>query len=142
MNKKDKLFAEKLRSSNLRPTKQRLQISKYLFDREKTLHFTVEDLDKYFNSKNTKNKISLATLYNTVHAFKDAGHLKQIFNSHDRSYFDTNLSRHHHFFDEKNNEIIDIDSNLIKVTKLPKPPSGKSIKEVEVIVKLRSDILS
>ena len=59
MNKKDKLFAEKLRSSNLRPTKQRLQISKYLFDREKTLHFTVEDLDKYFNSKNTKNKISL-----------------------------------------------------------------------------------
>tara|TARA_A100000164_G_C21629541_1_gene640520 strand:+ start:305 stop:733 length:429 start_codon:yes stop_codon:yes gene_type:complete len=142
MDKKEKLFATKLRSSNLRPTKQRLQISKYLFDRKKTFHFTVEDLDRYFNFKNLGKKISLATLYNTVHAFKEAGHLKQIFISHDRSYFDTNISSHHHFFDEKNKEIIDIKSDLVKVSKLPKAPNGKSIKEIEVIIKVENDINS
>ena len=93
MNHKNKLYAAKLRSSNLRPTKQRLEISQYLFDREKTFHFTVDDLGKVFNSKNSSNKISLATLYNTVHAFKKAGHLREVFINRDRSYFDTNCKR-------------------------------------------------
>ena len=131
MNHKNKLYAAKLRSSNLRPTKQRLEISQYLFDREKTFHFTVDDLGKVFNSKNSSNKISLATLYNTVHAFKKAGHLREVFINRDRSYFDTNVSSHHHFFDEQKNEVIDIDSSLIKVNRIPKPPRGKLVKNIE-----------
>ena len=123
MNHKTKLYTAKLRSSNLRPTKQRLKISQYLFDRERTFHFTVEDLGKEFNSKNS-NKISLATLYNTVHAFKRAGHLKEVFINRDRSYFDTNVSSHHHFFDEQNNEVIDIDSKLVKVNRILEPMAG------------------
>ena len=139
MNHKNKLYAAKLRSSNLRPTKQRLEISQYLFDREKTFHFTVDDLGKVFNSKNSSNKISLATLYNTVHAFKKAGHLREVFINRDRSYFDTNVSSHHHFFDEQKNEIIDIDSSLVKVNRIPKPPQGKSVKNIEVIIKVESE---
>ena len=139
MNHKNKLYAAKLRSSNLRPTKQRLEISQYLFDREKTFHFTVEDLGKVFNSKNSRNKISLATLYNTVHAFKKAGHLREVFINRDRSYFDTNVSSHHHFFDEQKNEVIDIDSSLIKVNRIPKPPRGKLVKNIEVIIKVESE---
>ena len=139
MNHKTKLYAAKLRSSNLRPTKQRLEISQYLFDREKTFHFTVDDLGKVFNSKNSSNKISLATLYNTVHAFKKAGHLREVFINRDRSYFDTNVSSHHHFFDEQKNEVIDIDSSLVKVNRIPKPPQGKSVKNIEVIIKVESE---
>ena len=139
MNHKNKLYAAKLRSSNLRPTKQRLEISQYLFDREKTFHFTVDDLGKVFNSKNSRNKISLATLYNTVHAFKKAGHLREVFINRDRSYFDTNVSSHHHFFDEQKNEVIDIDSSLIKVNRIPKPPRGKLVKNIEVIIKVESE---
>ena len=139
MNHKNKLYAAKLRSSNLRPTKQRLEISQYLFDREKTFHFTVDDLGKVFNSKNSSNKISLATLYNTVHAFKKAGHLREVFINRDRSYFDTNVSSHQHFFDEQKNEVIDIDSSLIKVNRIPKPPRGKLVKNIEVIIKVESE---
>ena len=139
MNHKNKLYAAKLRSSNLRPTKQRLEISQYLFDREKTFHFTVDDLGKVFNSKNSSNKISLATLYNTVHAFKKAGHLREVFINRDRSSFDTNVSSHHHFFDEQKNELIDIDSSLIKVNRIPKPPRGKLVKNIEVIIKVESE---
>ena len=140
MNHKNKLYAAKLRSSNLRPTKQRLEISQYLFDREKTFHFTVDDLGKVFNSKNSSNKISLATLYNTVHAFKKAGHLREVFINRDRSYFDTNVSSHHHFFDEQKNEVIDIDSSLIKDNRIPKPPRGKLVKNIEVIIKINFSI--
>ena len=71
-----KMYVQKLRSSNLRPTKQRLKICKFLFDREKTFHFTVETLNKKIN-KNGATKISLATIYNTVEAFTSAGYLKK-----------------------------------------------------------------
>ena len=81
-----KIYIEKLRSSNLRPTKQRIQICQFLFDRDKTFHFTVEDLNKKINLKNNNEKISLATLYNTVHAFKKAGHLKEILINNHKSY--------------------------------------------------------
>ena len=94
-------IADKLRSSGLRPTKQRVQIAEFLFEREKTFHFTVEDLDKLINSKNYNEKISLATFYNTVHAFKKAGHLKEILTSNNKSYFDTHTGSHHHFLTYK-----------------------------------------
>ena len=90
-------FIDKLRSSGLRPTKQRLKICEVLFNREKTFHFTIKDLAKSI-SKQLNEKISLATVYNTVHAFKDKGYLKEISINSDKSYFDTNITNHHHFF--------------------------------------------
>ena len=130
-------IADKLRSSGLRPTQQRIQIAEFLFEREKTFHFTVEDLDNLINSKLKEEKISLATFYNTVHAFKKAGHLKEILTNNNTSYFDTNIGSHHHFYDKETNELTDINFNEIQVSKLPHAPKGKKIKEVEVIISLQ-----
>ena len=105
-------FIEKLRTSGLRPTKQRLKICEVLFDRDSTFHFTIGDLVKNISDK-VNEKISLATVYNTVHAFKEKGYLKEISINSDKSYFDTNTSVHHHFFDEDTNELIDCDENHI-----------------------------
>ena len=135
--KKNLKIADKLRSSGLRPTKQRIQIAKFLFEREKTFHFTVEDLDHLINLKENKDKISLATFYNTVHSFKKAGHLKEILTNNNTSYFDTNISSHHHFYDDETNELTDINYDEIEVAKLPEAPKGKKIKDVEVIISLQ-----
>ena len=89
-------FIEKLRLSGLRPTKQRLEICKLLFNRKDTFHFSVKDLSKTIEKK-TNKKISLATIYNTVHSFKEKGYLKEISINSDKSYFDTNTIDHHHF---------------------------------------------
>ena len=138
MNENLKII-EKLRSSRLRPTKQRVQIAKFLFDWDKTLHFTVEQLDQLINSKKNEEKISLATVYNTVHAFKKAGHLKEILTNNNKHYFDTNIKSHHHFFDEKNNDLIDINSKDIKIKGVPTPPSGKRIKDIDVVVNIENE---
>tara|TARA_Y100000389_G_C17289434_1_gene427235 strand:+ start:46 stop:465 length:420 start_codon:yes stop_codon:yes gene_type:complete len=132
-------IADKLRSSGLRPTQQRIQIAEFLFEREKTFHFTVEDLDNLINSKLKEEKISLATFYNTVHAFKKAGHLKEIHTQSNKIYFDTNVSSHHHFFDQKNNNLTDIDKNQIELKKIPKAPKGKTIKDIEVVINVEND---
>ena len=130
------MYVEKLRSSNLRPTKQRLKICKYLFDRKKTFHFTVETLNKKIN-KNGITKVSLATIYNTVEAFTRAGYLKEILTSKNKSYYDTNIKSHHHFYDEETKELTDIDYNLVKLSKVPKAPKGKKIKNLEVVIRLQ-----
>ena len=137
--KKNIKIADKLRSSGLRPTKQRVQIAEFLFQREKTFHFTVEQLDNMINSKIKGEKISLATFYNTVHSFKKAGHLKEILTSNNKSYFDTNISSHHHFYDLKNKELIDIQQKEIQLKNLPKAPSGKKIKDIDVVINIESD---
>ena len=136
---KKKDLADKLRSSGLRPTKQRLRLAEYLFNRSKTFHFTVENLDKVINKKNSDEKVALATIYNTVHAFEKAGHLKEILLKEGRSYFDTNTTSHHHFYNEENNELIDIEANNIELKKFPTPPKGKSIKNVNVIINIDND---
>ena len=128
---------KKLRSSRLRPTKQRVEIAKFLFEREKTFHFTVESLNKLLIKKSTY-KIALATIYNTVHAFKAAGHLSEVEVRGNKTYFDTNVSNHHHFYDSENAELIDIDANDIVIQKIPKAPSGKKIKNVEVFINLKN----
>ena len=136
MNKTEQ-YIEKLRSSNLRPTSQRLQICEFLFDREHTFHFTVEDLDIKINKGSKSDKISLATLYNTVHAFTKAGHLKEITVHHDKTtYYDTNVQSHHHFYDEKNKDLCDINYNEIEISKIPNPPKGKKFKDIEVLIKV------
>ena len=131
-----KMYVQKLRSSNLRPTKQRLKICQFLFDREKTFHFTVETLNKKIN-KNGATKVSLATIYNTVEAFTSAGYLKEILTSKNKSYYDTNTKSHHHFYDEGSKELTDIHSNQIKLSKVPVPPKGKKIKNLEVIIRIQ-----
>ena len=128
---------KKLRSSGLRPTKQRVEIAKFLFEREKTFHFTVESLNKLLTKKST-SKIALATIYNTVHAFKAAGHLSVVEVRGNKTYFDTNVSNHHHFYDSETSELIDIDANDIIIQKIPKAPNGKKIKNVEVFINLKN----
>ncbi len=131
-------FIDKLRSSGLRPTKQRLKICEVLFNRDKTFHFTIHDLATQI-SKQLNEKISLATIYNTVHAFKDKGYLKEISINSDKSYFDTNISNHHHFFDEDTNELIDCNDDAIEKVNIKKNLTGKKIISVEVLVKVASD---
>ena len=131
-----KMYVQKLRSSNLRPTKQRLKICQFLFDREKTFHFTVETLNKKIN-KNGATKVSLATIYNTVEAFTSAGYLKEILTSKNKSYYDTNIKSHHHFYDEETKELTDINYNQVKLSKVPLPPKGKKIKNLEVVIRLQ-----
>ncbi len=135
--KKD--LISRLRTSGLRPTKQRIKLAEFLFDRDKTFHFTVENLNRAINKKNAEVKIALATIYNTVHAFKKAGHLKEILIKEGKNYFDTNTSSHHHFYDEVNNELTDIENNKIELKKFPTPPKGKSIKNVNVIINIDND---
>ena len=135
---KNSEFIDKLRSSGLRPTKQRLKICEVLFNRDKTFHFTVQDLAIQI-SKQLNEKISLATVYNTVHAFKDKGYLKEISINSDKSYFDTNISNHHHFFDEDTNELIDCNDDVIERVNIKKNLTGKKINSVEVLVKVASD---
>ena len=131
-------FIDKLRNSGLRPTKQRIKICEALFNKEKTFHFTVNDLSKIIE-KDFNEKISLATVYNTVHAFKKKGYVKEISLGNDKSYFDTNISSHHHFFDTKTNELIDIDSHKIQLKDIPNPPKGKSIKDIDVVINVEND---
>ena len=126
-----------LRSSKLRPTKQRIRIAEFLFKREKTFHFTVEKLNKIISKKDNVEKISLATIYNTIDAFKKAGYVKEILTNNNTSYFDTNVSSHHHFYDDETNELTDINYNEIEVAKVPRAPKGKKIKDVEVIISLQ-----
>ena len=134
--KKTDIF-KKLRSSGLRPTKQRVEIAKFLFEREKTFHFTVESLNKLLLKK-INSKFALATIYNTVHAFKSAGHLSEVEVRGNKTYFDTNVSNHHHFYDSESSELIDIDASEIVIQKLPKAPNGKKIKNVEVFINLKN----
>ena len=133
----NKEIVNKLRSSKLRPTKQRIRIADFLYNREKTFHFTIENLNKNINKKENSENISLATIYNTVDAFKKAGHLKEILTNNNTSYFDTNITSHHHFYDDQTNELTDINFKDVEVTKVPHAPKGKKIKEVEVIISLQ-----
>ncbi len=131
-----KEIVNKLRTSGLRPTKQRILIANNLFNRDKTFHFTVETLNREINKKGS-DKVSLATIYNTLEAFTKAGHVKEILTSKSKSYFDTNMKSHHHFYDEETKELTDIDYKLVKLSKVPNPPKGKKIKNLEVVIRLQ-----
>ena len=131
-------FIDKLREAGLRPTKQRVKICEVLFNREKTFHFTINDLAKKI-SEDLKAKISLATVYNTVHNLEKKGYLKEIAINSDKSYFDTNTSAHHHFYDEDTHELIDCDQNDIDTINIKNNVTGKKIKSVEVLIKVASD---
>ena len=126
-------FIDKLRSSGLRPTKQRLKICEVLFDTDSTFHFTVNDLVKIIDEK-----ISLATVYNTVHAFHKKGYLKEISINSDKSYFDTNTKIHHHFYDNETKELTDISDEQVEKVKINTSLPGKKITSVEVLVRVEN----
>jgi len=136
--KKDCNFVNKLREIGLRPTKQRVKICELLFLREKTFHFTINDLAKKISDE-MNEKISLATVYNTVHAFQKKGHLKEIAINSDKTYYDTNNSAHHHFYDEDTHELIDCDQNDIDIVNVKNNITGKKINSVEILIKVASD---
>ena len=136
--KKDCNFINELREIGLRPTKQRVKICELLFLREKTFHFTINDLAKKISDE-MNEKISLATVYNTVHAFQKKGHLKEIAINSDKTYYDTNTSVHHHFYDEDTHELIDCNQNDIDTVKVINNITGKKINSIEVLIKVASD---
>ena len=134
----DPKYENKLRESGLRPTKQRIKICEVLFNSTETFHFTIKDLVKIIENQ-ANIKVSLATVYNTVHAFNKKGYLKEIPINSSQSYYDTNISHHHHFFDEDENKLIDIDQKDVDEVMIKKTIPGKKIKSIEVIAKIVTD---
>jgi len=131
-------FINKLRNSGLRPTKQRIKICEVLFNKETTFHFTINDLVKIIETE-ANEKISLATVYNTIHAFEKKGYLKEIPIDSNQSYFDTNVTDHHHFYDISEKKLIDLDEVDVGPINIQKSIPGKKIKSIEVLVKLDTD---
>ena len=131
-------FVDKLRKSGLRPTNQRIKICEVLFNTQKTFHFTVNYLSKIIKGK-LNEKISLATIYNTVHAFEKKGYLKKISINTDKSYFDTNTSVNHHFFDNSIKELIDLSSEDFEKIQIKQTISEKKINSVAIMIKVEDE---
>ena len=124
---------KKLENSPLKVTAQRVAMIKLLF-KNGADHFTAEDIYGEVNKK--KIKISLATIYNSLNQFKEFGIIKAIKVSSDKIYFDTNLKKHHHFYCIKSSKLIDVETNRVKISKLPKIPRGKKLKSIDVIINI------
>ena len=124
----------KLRSAGLRLTKQRLALGRLLFDGPNR-HVTAESFHEEALEQGVQ--VSLATIYNTLHQFTDAGLLRQVIVDGSKIYFDTNVSEHHHFYLENQDQLMDIDAHSVQVTQLPSAPKGTEVTRVDVIVRLR-----
>lgn len=127
-------LAERLRSAGLRPTRQRVALARVLFEGEHR-HVTAESL--HAEVKATKIPVSLATVYNALNQFRDAGLLREVVVAPGRSYFDTNIGHHHHFFVETENQLHDFPSDDVTVEGVPEPPQGTQVSRVDVIVRVR-----
>ena len=123
---------ELLRSAKLRPTRQRLALARLLFEKGDR-HVTAEQL--HDEALTAAVPVSLATVYNTLHQFVDAGLLRAVVVDTARSYFDTNIADPHHFFFEESGKLMDIAGDRIEVTNLPVPPEG-TIRRVDVIIRV------
>lgn len=134
----NKHIFDKLKLSGLRATKQRLKIANILFEKNKTFHFSISELANLIN-KRYGYTVALATVYNTVNAFKNHGFLKEIAINSEHSYFDTNTTNHHHFYDIDKDELSDIENNDVSPIKIKKAIPGKKIKSIEVLVKISSE---
>ena len=125
---------ERLRSAGLRPTRQRLELGEILF-RDGDRHVTAEMLHE--EALKAGVKVSLATVYNTLHQFTGAGLLRQVVVDAARSYFDTNVGEHQHFYSEDDGMLIDIAAPAVKVSGMPTPPAGTTIERVDVVIRIR-----
>jgi Fur family transcriptional regulator, iron response regulator len=123
-----------LRSIGLRPTRQRMALGRILFGKGDR-HVTAEIL--YEEALSAKVPVSLATIYNTLHQFTDAGLLRQVAVDGSKTYFDTNVSEHHHFFIEGENDLIDIPHSEVMVDRTPIPPEAYEVTRIDVVVRLR-----
>ncbi|MBX3569290.1 MAG: transcriptional repressor [Rhizobiaceae bacterium] len=125
---------ERVRKAGLRPTRQRVALADLLFAKGER-HLSAEELHE--EAIEAGVPVSLATVYNTLHQFTDAGLLRILAVEGARTYFDTNTSDHHHFFIEGENTVCDIESGPVRVVGLPEPPDGMEIVNVDVVVRLR-----
>lgn len=125
---------DRLKAVGLRPTKQRLALARLLMEHGHR-HLTAEEL--YSEARSSGIVVSLATVYNTLHQFTDAGLLREVVVDMGQSYFDTNIDHHHHFFDPVTGALSDIPQDAVALQRLPEPPAGKRIERVEVIVRLQ-----
>src|SRR6185437_13438708 len=124
---------ELMRSARLRPTRQRLALARLLFE-QGDRHVSAEQL--HGEALAAAVPVSLATVYNTLHQFVSADLLREVVVNPGRSYFDTNMGDHHHFFFEDTGQLVDIPSDRIGVTSLPTPPAGTTIRRVDVIIRV------
>ncbi len=127
---------ELLRAARLRPTRQRLALARLLFDAGDR-HVSAEQL--HGEAQSASVRVSLATVYNTLHQFIAAGLLREVVVDPGRSYFDTNVSDHHHFYFEETGQLQDIAGDRVGVAELPAPPSGTSIRRVDVIIRVGAE---
>ncbi len=125
---------ERVRAANLRPTRQRLALAKLLFTGAHR-HVTAETLHK--EALANRVRVSLATVYNTLHQFTASGMLREVIVDAARSYFDTNTSHHHHFFCEENQMLMDIPGEELTLAKLPHPPPGTTVTTVDTVIRVR-----
>jgi Fur family iron response transcriptional regulator len=129
-------ITKRLRAAGLRPTRQRLALARLLFDGDDR-HVTAEHL--HGEAEARAIRVSLATVYNTLHQFTTAGLLREVVVEPGRSYFDTNVSDHHHFFCESTGQLQDIPGDMVIVGQLPQPPDGAEISRVDVIIRIRRE---
>ena len=124
----------KLKGAGLRPTRQRLALARLLFERDHR-HFTAEQL--HSEARDAGFRVSVATVYNNLHQFTEAGLLREVVVDALCSYFDTNARHHHHFFCEEDRNLVDIPGEELKVAKLPHPPPGTTVTEVDIVIRVR-----
>ena len=124
----------RLRGAGLRPTRQRVALGDLLFAKGDR-HLTVEELHE--EAVGAGVPVSLATVYNTLHQFTEAGMIRVLAVESAKTYFDTNVSDHHHFFVEGENEVLDIPISNLTIDNLPQPPEGMEISHVDVVIRLR-----
>ena len=125
---------DRLQQAGLRPTRQRLALARLLFDKADR-HVTAEQL--HGEATDAEVRVSLATVYNTLHQFTDAGLLREVVVEAGRSYFDTNVAEHHHFYFEDSGRLQDIPGELVQLDSLPPPPGGARVARVDVIIRLQ-----
>lgn len=122
-----------LRGAGLRPTRQRIDLGRLLFSGEDR-HVTAEML--HAEALQNGISVSLATVYNTLHQFTECGLLREVAIEGSKTYFDTNISDHHHFYFERDGKLIDIHSENLTIVSLPEAPEGTMISRVDVLIRL------
>lgn len=127
-------LVERLKQAGLRPTRQRLALAKLLFD-PGNRHISAEQLHAEAQGANVR--VSLATVYNTLHQFTEQGLLREVVVEAGRSYFDTNTGDHHHFYFEATGELQDVAGSAVEVARLPSPPAGQRLERVDVVIRLQ-----
>lgn len=130
----DRELAERVKRAGLRPTRQRISLARLLFDGQDK-HVTAEQLHK--EAKDADLPVSLATVYNTLNQFTDVGLLREVVVEPGRSYFDTNIHDHHHFYYQDDGSLQDIPGEQVRLAELPDAPEGTTVDRVDVIVRVR-----